>query len=357
MMNVLPVPTDPLVKNFRKAAGLSRVYRCGSTDVLGQVTSTTRTIPSSWLFEDENSAEHVILVRAGLILDLRSPAERNESLAQSWMVEAPGGGFDMEYFAKDSHQENRNNLRHDDEKENNFDHLGGKDQAPRRFVYRIDILSPKRLFDYMSKYWISSPWHKLQYSVNSLLSSERLHEMRMDILNERGIQGIYEAMLETSGDEFCAALMAMTTYLESDIGQRVVVVHCVQGKDRTGLVIMLCQSILGIDDHDIIEDYHKSEHLLNCNKTSTEYLDTHTTEETKIKGKLNKSFFAGSPKAAMISTLTFIRSKYGSIDSYLDFIGFNLSWRRRFREAMQKENNSRDDFITKKPSPQMQSKL
>lgn len=327
---------EQLIKNFRKAAGLNRVYRCGNTDGLGGETATAAASGVVSFLEGTSSKEQlqettlacheedisasILLHRAGLILDLRSDTERKEILAQTWMRKAPRSGIQAKYFTRNSDND-----------------LYSTNDTQTRYVYRIDLLSPKRLFDYMFYNWISSPFLKLQYIFNNIFDTTKLHEMRMDVLNEKGLQGLYEAMLETSGNEFCAALKAMTVYLENNQWNKedVIVVHCVQGKDRTGLVIMLCQAILGIHDEDIVKDYHESEKMLDSVPSNK----TQQNDERKVqKGKLNKSFFSGSPKAAMVSTLTFLREKYGSIDSYLDFIGFDASWRQRFRNALQEED-------------------
>jgi hypothetical protein len=107
---------------------------------------------------------------------------------------------------------------------------------------------------------------------------------------------------------------------------------------RTGIVIMLCQSIIGINDEMIISDYHQSEMLLNSNAndgsaaasslSDSEERNTSATTTTR-KGKLSREIFSGSPSEVMVSTLAYIRKKYGSINGYLDTIGFDDTWRSR----------------------------
>ncbi len=99
---------------------------------------------------------------------------------------------------------------------------------------------------------------------------------------------------------------------------------------------MLCQSILGIDDRTIVEDYHKSEKFL---KKKEESAAITTISKTEVKGKINKSFFSGSPEEAMISTIAFIKDRYGSYQSYLDSIGFGIGWRERFTTAILARTN------------------
>ena len=100
---------------------------------------------------------------------------------------------------------------------------------------------------------------------------------------------------------------------------------------------MLCQFMLGIDDAIIVEDYHKSARLLTKQKDEgSAAADTVTKTETR--GKLNR-IFSGAPEEAMISTLAMIREKHGSATSYLDIIGFDSLWRKRFVEAMDTNGN------------------
>jgi len=326
--------SEPLVRNFRKAAALNRIYRCANTDPLGKLFQAGEYVHRQYDSEtkeegitglnsfEKNAPEHIILFNAGLILDLRSDSERKEVLAQAWMAKSPGGKLETKIHSRDYQRKN-----------GNVPTSNYNAQEFKRCVYRIDVLSPKRLFDYMSQNWITDPVPKAQYAFSAVFDTQKLHEMRMDVLNSKGIQGTYEAMLETSGEELFAALESITEFLENNYTGDVIV-HCVQGKDRTGLVIMLCQAILGVDDATIVEDYHKSEKLLRKMEGSAAANTIASSQQMQVKGKLNKSFFSGSPEIAMISTLAFIREKRGSLHGYLDFIGFDASWRQRFVTVM-----------------------
>lgn len=239
-----------LVKNFRKVTGFQTIYRCASTDLLGDLFDDNDNINKSTVSDtcddngdnDDNakskfefekeSAENKLLNELGLILDLRSPSERDGIKAQKWMSNAPGGKYITENFERDG--KTRLNFR-----SNNSQKL--EQTQRKRIVYRVDVLSPSRLFEYMSKSWLDSPSQKAQYMFNAAFDSNGLHEMRMDILNERGLKGLYEAIIETSCEELFTSLKSIVEYLEStsekdgnnvdcnDVG---VAVHCVQGKDR-----------------------------------------------------------------------------------------------------------------------------
>ena len=207
-----------VIKNFRQVTGFKLLYRCASTDGLGDL-----------LYLDDNdyktsSPEYKILHDIGLILDLRSPSERNEKKAREWMSIAPGGEFTITTFDRNQRRSSVLNMDHNS----------------KRNVLRIDVLSPSRLFEYLSQNWITTPQQKVQYMFNVAFDSNKLHEMRMDILNERGLRGLYEAILETSQDELFVSLKNIVEYLESCVVDdenrackgKGVVFHCVQGKDR-----------------------------------------------------------------------------------------------------------------------------
>ena len=83
---------------------------------------------------------------------------------------------------------------------------------------------------------------------------------------------------------------------------------------------MLCQSILRYSDQEMVEEYHRSERIFE-------------TEDSTIKtdGLIDKNFFRKAPREVMEETIEWLRHRYGSIDAYLDDIGFDETWRQRFR--------------------------
>ena len=104
---------------------------------------------------------------------------------------------------------------------------------------------------------------------------------------------------------------------------------------------MLCQSILGLTEERIVEDYHLSS-LANFQKHKRDGSAAgYTLSKTKIKGKLDLSVFSGAPKEATIQTLAMIKSNYGSVNpGYLNAIGFDEDWRRCFTSAISKQTNT-----------------
>lgn len=301
------------VKNFRKAMGLPTIYRCAKPDHL----SVKNNAASNTLSE----AERILLHDAGLVIDLRSDSERNEEQARAWMSQAPGGSFPIVRHTVTDF------VNDDDPVEQQ------QQQQPKkqRTVLRLDPLEASQFMAYLDEHWLS-PDQKAKASFYKLVDGERLHNLRMQVLNEKGLIGLNQAILETGKQEMLAALQAITLHLER-YPEDPVVIHCVQGKDRTGLLVMLCQSILGVSDAEIEDCYHESEARIL--ETSSSGAATTLQRTGMAKGKLDRNVFMAAPREVMEATLGWLRDKYGSVSpGYLDFIGFDEEWRDRFKRAM-----------------------
>jgi Tyrosine phosphatase family len=111
---------------------------------------------------------------------------------------------------------------------------------------------------------------------------------------------------------------------------------------RTGMLVMLLQSLLGVSDDEIIDDYFRS------NESFQKKKDSSSAGAAATKGKLDRSIFSGTNRQAMITTLEFLRSKYGSVSpGYLDDIGFDDDWRRRLVAVLtQQPRSGNADFAT-----------
>jgi protein-tyrosine phosphatase len=94
-----------------------------------------------------------------------------------------------------------------------------------------------------------------------------------------------------------------------------VVVHCMAGKDRTGVVCALTLALLGVSDEDIAADYALTETAM---ASLTAYLREHNP--AAIAG--NEHMF-DSPREAMLLFLADLRSLHGSVEGYVRDIGLS----------------------------------
>jgi hypothetical protein len=238
----------------------STVYRCGSTDVLGREDnisgSSSSSSSSSFTTTD---VDQIVFQHAGLIIDLRSPAERNEKDAQRWMNDSATAAASVVASSSStlspagSAQQRRRPIHvftipiNDDEESSSIigelhEKIFEDDDImnSRRYVIRLDILNRNELLRYIQNNWLSSSSLKKNNS-SALLTEE---------FNKRGLAGLNEAILETKSGQLglCRALQIMTIYREAiimkkkkknnnniqtnDANNTSIVIHCVQGKDR-----------------------------------------------------------------------------------------------------------------------------
>jgi protein-tyrosine phosphatase len=90
-----------------------------------------------------------------------------------------------------------------------------------------------------------------------------------------------------------------------------VVVHCQAGKDRTGLVIALILSVVGVLDEAVAADYAVSAARLDA-YYAAKRADIEDAELLELLRELH------SARAdTMVSTLTYLRDEFGGVEPYL----------------------------------------
>jgi protein-tyrosine phosphatase len=104
-----------------------------------------------------------------------------------------------------------------------------------------------------------------------------------------------------------------------------VLVHCTQGKDRTGLIVSLALMILDVPTDAISYDYLLTREGLEAEKESrlAEIDEIGLTAE-----------WGDCPADFVQRVQEHIQTKYGGIAAYLDKIKFGTAERRKFVEAL-----------------------
>ncbi|KAG1286252.1 hypothetical protein G6F65_002314 [Rhizopus arrhizus] len=100
-------------------------------------------------------------------------------------------------------------------------------------------------------------------------------------------------------------------------------IHCTQGKDRTGMISALVLSIAGVPEEIIVNDYAKTQKGLAP-------VYQQMLEEVRRIGLSDD--FVQAPPQYMRELLGFLKEKHGSVDNYLDAIGFGKELRERVRK-------------------------
>jgi protein-tyrosine phosphatase len=125
---------------------------------------------------------------------------------------------------------------------------------------------------------------------------------------EEWLLGDYLAMLASG-----AAPMGDLLTKLADPGRRPAVIHCFSGKDRTGLVIALLLTALGVRREDVLDDYE----LTNDCRVAAHVPDV---VEMFVESGIAKEAAEGllsAPRWAMAKALDELDETCGGIDSYL----------------------------------------
>jgi protein tyrosine/serine phosphatase len=109
-----------------------------------------------------------------------------------------------------------------------------------------------------------------------------------------------------------------------------VVVHCMGGKDRTGLVTALLLALAGVDDEQIAADYALSEERLKP-RHELWFAEAETEAERERLRRI-----AQTPAASIAGVLAELERRYGSVEGYLRNAGVSDEHlalaRARFRD-------------------------
>jgi protein tyrosine/serine phosphatase len=104
------------------------------------------------------------------------------------------------------------------------------------------------------------------------------------------------------------------------------VVHCMAGKDRTGVVCALTLALLGVSDVDIAEDYALTEAAM---ASLTDYLLRSKPEMVQ-----DKYHMYDCPQDAMLLFLNDLRDQHGSVEKYVREIGISAEQIATMREHL-----------------------
>ncbi|KAI0167086.1 tyrosine/serine protein phosphatase [Hypoxylon sp. FL1284] len=141
-----------------------------------------------------------------------------------------------------------------------------------------------------------------------------------EVMLPRGLVGLGLVTMDESGADVAEALR---TFIEPS--SLPVLVHCTQGKDRTGMIVALVLMTLGVPTSAIQHDYLLSQKGLEAEREGR-------LEEIRELGLTPE--WGDCPKDFVSKVEAHVNSKYGGIDSYLDSIQLGSDERRRLVEVL-----------------------
>jgi protein-tyrosine phosphatase len=141
-----------------------------------------------------------------------------------------------------------------------------------------------------------------------------------EVMLPRGLVGLGLDTLDHSGPEIKQVFDVL-----SDESAYPILIHCTQGKDRTGLSIILVLLLCDVNLDAIVSDYTLSEPELESEKEER-------MEEIRSIG-LDESFAKCPPQFCQI-VLDHLDAKYGGIAKYLESIGVDHSQQQTIRQTL-----------------------
>lgn len=145
----------------------------------------------------------------------------------------------------------------------------------------------------------------------------------LDEINDGGLPMLNDLLLR-----FGAPGIKYTLELCADRSRHPIGFYCTAGKDRTGMIAAIILAMLGVPDENIVEDYSLSANVY------AEMNDHKAMVGALSQRNLDPKTFLGAPPQVMRETLKNIRDTYGSIEGYLDWIGFGPESREKLKAAL-----------------------
>lgn len=140
-------------------------------------------------------------------------------------------------------------------------------------------------------------------------------------MNPRGLIGLGEDTLDCS----LAEIRSVFEILAADDSYPVLV-HCTQGKDRTGLVVLLLLLLTGVVGEELISgDYMKSE---------AELVPELEERLKEIRALGLDEEYAKCPPGFTTAIKTLLDSKYGGVEGYLSTLGIDPEKQERIRRRL-----------------------
>lgn len=160
-------------------------------------------------------------------------------------------------------------------------------------------------------------------TIISKTARDNIKKPFLDEINGGGLPMLNELLLR-----FGAQGIKYVLDLVSDVNRHPIAFYCTAGKDRTGMIAAIILALLGADDESIVEDYSLSANVY------AEMNDHKAMVGALSQRNLDAKTFLGAPPQVMKDTLANIRRDYGSVEKYLDYIGFDEESRQRLIRAL-----------------------
>ena len=173
-------------------------------------------------------------------------------------------------------------------------------------------------------------WSSLAKFMSLMATGYRMEAIAIlghDVMAPRGLIGLGKDTLDHGFSELYQIFSIL-----ADANNYPVLVHCTQGKDRTGLVVMLLLLLLDVSTRVTTADYIASERELRCEREAK-------LSEMKAVGLGDE--FAGCPANLVDEMIRHISDSYGGLGGYLARIGVDAKMQTKIVENLKKDKAER----------------
>lgn len=187
-------------------------------------------------------------------------------------------------------------------------------------MYREIKLTGKNFENHLLKQlsWLS--YFKLIFLFVFGFRMQAIAILGREVMLPRGLVGLGLDTLDHCGPEINEALEIVL-----DSSSLPVLIHCTQGKDRTGIVVILTLMILRVPPEATDYDYQLSDKELQPEKAS---------RLAEIREIGLSAEFGDTAKDMIDRVAGHLDDKYGGLDMYLDGIGFGHDQREKLRNTL-----------------------
>ncbi|KAJ1659531.1 hypothetical protein IWQ61_001407 [Dispira simplex] len=173
--------------------------------------------------------------------------------------------------------------------------------------YHVNLIGPRFRRGFVLKSVSFTTKTKMAYYHVRGMRQHMMDLVGNEVFNKIGLAGLYKALLHYSGLEIARVLRVFRRRENYPI-----LVHCTHGKDRTGIIIALLLSLVGVDQRLVVADYAK---------TRQEMQAKYEEMISDMRHIGMPPCFADAPPDAMNVALTELRKTYGSVSYYLELNG------------------------------------
>jgi protein-tyrosine phosphatase len=182
---------------------------------------------------------------------------------------------------------------------------------PSLRVSGVDYVSINFNGSAYSRYLLSQlswlPWFKLIYLYLIGRQLDAISILASNIMRPRGLAGLAVDSLE-----ICTAEVRTVFDILADPKRYPVLVHCTQGKDRTGLVVQLVLQLLATDKKAVMVDYLATQEELEKERAQK-------VEEIERIGL--PASFADCDQQVVNTVDKWLNDKFGGVEPYLESCG------------------------------------